>query len=135
MKIILIPLIILSFTGSSCMDDNKIAGFYRTIIFVQPGPVDQPLDLHERGGYMELNLREDFTFTGKWYFPAMPDLQMESYEVNLSGTYSVSENTVRFSETNSYLDTELFFYRNGKLELEERIRRGPMNIVLQKVEE
>jgi hypothetical protein len=60
---------------------------------------------------------------------------MESYENNFRGTYTVNEDTVRFSGTNSYLDTELFFFRDVRLELEERIRRGPMNIILQKVEE
>lgn len=135
MKILLFPLILVSLINCSCIDDPKITGLYRTVVFVQPGPVDQPLDLHQRGGYMQLDLLEDSTFTGKWFFPAMPDLQMESYEINFSGTYNVSGDTVRFSETHSYLDTELFFFKEGRIELEERIRRGPMNIILQKVEE
>jgi hypothetical protein len=132
---LILPLFIFSFAFSNCIDDPGIAGLYRTVVYVQPGPTDLPLNLYERGGYMEINFLKDYTLTGKWFTPSLPELNLEQSEITFGGIYSVNGDTVRFAGTNTYLDNELFFYRDGRLELEERMRRGPLEIILEKVGE
>jgi hypothetical protein len=135
----LVALIFFSLTFVFCNTgyrggDDVIAGKYRTVVFIQPGPADQPVKLHEKGGYVEFNFNEDSTFEAKFFIPSLPDLQMEKTEMNFKGKYSVKGNTVKISDTNIFLDTELFVYKDGKLEIKNKLP-GLMDLVLEKVEE
>jgi hypothetical protein len=129
--------ILLSVVTVSCTvndDNNDIPGRYRTVVFIQPGPADQPLDLNEKGGYVEFELRKDFTFKAKFFTPDLPDFQMKETEMNFEGTYSINEDTIKISGTNIFLDNELFFYKDRKLEIKNKLP-GLMDLVLEKVEE
>lgn len=137
-KMKLVTFILLSVVTVSCAgnsgNDNDISGRYRTIVFIQPGPADQPLDLNEKGGYVEFDLREDFTFEARFFTPDLPDFQMKKTEMNFEGTYSINEDTVKIFGTNIFLDTEPFIYKDGKLEIKNKLP-GLMDLVLEKVKE
>ena len=135
----LVTLILFSLTFVFCNTCNKggddvISGKYRTIIFIQPGLADQPLKLHEKGGYVEFDFSEDSTFKAKFFTPSLPDLQMKKTEMHFKGKYSVNGDTVKISGTNIFLDTELFLYKDGKLEIKNKLP-GLMDMVFEKVGE
>jgi hypothetical protein len=135
----LVTLILFSLTFVFCNTSKKggddvVPGKYKTIVFIQPGPADQPVKLHEMGGYVEFNFNEDSAFEAKFFTPSLPDLQMEKTEMHFKGKYSVNGDTVKISGTNIFLDTELFIYRDGKLEIKNKLP-GLMDMVFEKVVE
>lgn len=137
MKNVLLVLLISFFSlgSGNCNGDDKITGKYRSIIFVQPSASDYPVNLHEEGGYVEFNLKEDFTFEAEFFIPDLPEHQLPRDEVSYKGTYSFNKDTIRISGTSSFLDNETFILKENKIEMKNRLRRGPMDIVLEKVED
>lgn len=135
----LVTLILFSLTFVFCNAGNKggddvISGKYRTIVFIQPGPADQPVKLHEKGGYVEFNFNEDSTFEAKFFVPSLPDFQMEKTEMNFKGSYSVNGDTVKISGTNIFLDNEIFIYEDGKLRIKNKLP-GLMDMIFEKVKD
>lgn len=121
--------------ASNSRDNNKITGTYRTIVFIQPAPADYPVDLHEKGGYIELDLKTDLSVKAKWFIPEAPEYQLKKSEPVYKGNYSADGDTIKISGTGSVLDYVTFIYKEGKLEMKEQLRRGPVTLVFKKIEE
>lgn len=127
--------IMVSIGSGNCNGGDEISGKYRTIVFVQPSATDYPVNLHEKGGYVELNLKTNLSFEAKWYVPSLPEHHLEKNEMIYKGRYSVSNDTIKIFGTNTFWDNETFIFNDRKLELVKRLRRGPMDLVFEKIEE
>lgn len=121
--------------GACCrwpVEPLQHSGLYKATTFILPAPADGPDDILARGGFIELRLHEDGTTSGRQYIPYEPG---SAHDVSLAGTYTISGESITFDmEGNTWFELEPMVLRNGEIRTSERLRRGPYDVVLTKVE-
>ena len=82
---------------------EQIAGAYKATTYIKPAPTDEPFDVLEAGTTLEIRLGENREVEGTIARSEADYLKADTLSFN--GTYSVSENTIRFRNSSQELPT------------------------------
>lgn len=126
-------------TISACRDNadvtipnEKIAGSYKTTVWMIPGPADGGVDVHAAGGFIEAQLAADFGVTGRVVAPAGILTSHGEVDEAVSGTYVLKGDTVDF-EVAFFPDHAQWHPAESTIETFEVPPRGrPYKIILVK---
>lgn len=119
--LLLIALIFACSKKTTNSDDSQItpgqvAGDYKSTTFkVQPG--DTIIDVLAVGGFINLTLKTDQTTKGRIFIPDTLGLtEGGNFDEDLTGTYSISGNTLTFQQTtDTFIREAKWIYEDSRL--------------------
>ena len=144
MKVIVsfLKLSLLFFLGLACSDDpvssennSQLKGTYGATTFIEPGSADGGIDILENGGELTMEFRDNYFVEGRLMIPDNIGSNFSPVDTNYSGSYSLNEDTIRFSNTTDLLDspTIYFLLRDSSLETPDyEGRLSLLKIILEK---
>ncbi len=109
-----------------------LPGVYTSLVFIEPGAADAPVDVHAAGGYINLNLRDDSGVEGKLVIPPGIGSNYDGTDVSFTGTWRRAGQNIIVDGTGQFFDDAEWQMKNGFL-VTERSGRGRLEIRLQRV--
>jgi hypothetical protein len=104
---------------------DRVAGFYKAIVFQVLGSRDQPIDILAEGGALTAQLSKDFKVEGSIMIPAGIDSNNPGRNTTYSGIYTLSGDTLVFKNTATPMDAlSPFLIRGSHLESIDKPGRG-----------
>ncbi len=123
-----IPLV-LSCGEKSLTEVEQIVGLYKAVEFTEPGQHDGGVDILAIGGSLTLRLFDNFEVEGHFKVPNNTNSTFRQTDEKFKGTFSLNADTVRFTNTGIFLDSEyqLFLVIDNQLRTPDRLpgRWGP----------
>lgn len=94
-------------------DVERVAGKYEATTFWVPGSHDGGVDILINGGKVEIELKASKEVIGLLIIPDSINSGYAAVNGNFSGNFKINEDTLRFIDTNTFLDNKsLFFHIN-----------------------
>lgn len=112
------------------VEPASITGLYRTTRFILPSAVDEADDVGARGGFVELRLNADRSMQWKQNVPYETGIT----ETELSGTYTISGDTLYLNHSKHWLASEPLTIKDGAIRSTITFLDGPIELVFKKVE-
>ena len=109
-----------------------VAGVYTSMTFIEPGQNDAGVDVHAKGGFINLTLTPSFGVEGKLVIPPETGSNYDGTSLSFLGTWRASGSGIVIEGTETLLDGHEWICGAGTLET-STTGRGPLQIKLQKM--
>lgn len=111
-------------------DALRVAGKYEAVVFWEPGSLDSGVDILNNGGMFKIELMPTKRISGLLIIPDSIMSSLGSYNTEIKGQFKIIEDTLRFINTNTFLDNpQLFFHFQDSIITSTRIY-DPLGIIL-----
>lgn len=91
-------------------DALRVAGKYKAVTFILPGLHDNPIDIIELDGFINIELFLDYSVKGKWSIPKTSELSYSGFEEDIVGSFSIRNDSLQFIGMNNVISHPQIYY-------------------------
>ncbi len=113
---------------------DRVVGFYRAIVFTEPGRLDGGVDILAKGGELSARLlKKDLKVEGYIRIPAGVESNFPPMDTIYTGTFALAADTLHIKNTHTPLDSySPFLVKGNRLESIDKDVRWRIKMVLEK---